>query len=1654
MRWSQNKKKERTILDDHSSYIKTVLIPLFHFNGYHQTVSEEEGDEDFVGRKAIIGKLKAWLSDPKSSTGAYLITGFRGMGKSSFVGNTLYELTGGKKVANYATCMRFIYWIAIGLVCILSVFGKMSLEAWTELFVLLGLMCLVLSVGRYLFFTIKNKTNFLIIKLNVGNEIMRNREILQLITKATYDKLGEYFSNHQNNCFASFLSLIVKLVFTVYLFYTFPFPHILPGGQYWMSAVVYLLTLASEYPLSVAFIRFFLIYGLVATVGRRVLFGLEHLELLPFTTGHGLLHRLYRLHERSIATVNEDSGSMGQRVFFSLFHRKEFRAPSVHEMEQELISVFADLDKLQFGSPQLVIVLDELDKVSPAPEEPDKEVVPEFNPSVGGLNGKNGPRSRQREVLRMLANMKYFMATARAKFIFIAGRDLYDAYLKDVSDREFSVSSIFNGVINVQSFLKPTSNTKEDILSLTENFVCAKLMKPFWLSRFLPNIILQKKDWLEKIFPEEYISAEKTLQSYYRVEMKKINRKKSEEERKILSRRLSRNVILLHQFILYLVHISNGSPKKIAIHFEKYIRTREYLENVKGYTLDESPSKCRYYLSFGVKEIQKIGFVYYMVYPVTQALINQSKVYEDKLLVSISFMINHIYKYHNTGFSWRNLEHIPELLEINKTPELRDFVGTIVSVLRKTHLTRILSGLYLFKFPMKISEEISFISRHFEDLSALFNFSQDESLSIRSHYINLLNYYSRDINRIEGKELHALASIHHILGDLYQEDEDYSQAIFEYQTGLQLLSRQLQGNDYDSDPHWVSYMLFLVRNMLKLGLTYEKRKTLDSAYLAYSELVQHLVNYRFFEEKKFGLHYQIQDKGGRQDKDALLFFKTKYDSEKAQAMFPGFEEAEQKQGFAFQCDHLKTEFARLLTPLKNSVITRMAFFDDVRMAYLPILAKLSVLEKMNMEGITQHNLDVAEAEFFFLHLATDDSEKTMVAADFYNRFGDIMYYKNGLMGNRTGNIFLSLSFWGYDLGQLKDTICQPLMAQDMEVEQSRKYLEGRKKVECWFNEPTDEAQKNIKDRKGLIEYLKAGVNKRINWEFAERIDWTKIFDDDFDTRIPLRKVSNCVNHRNKFLKKGLRTPCYACKYYNQAMNVELERMMGWEWNAENRKQSKAVIVAKMLLEYDERFRNMRETQCSIIGDTLKGLGCTFMGCADETEVIDDDFLKNFFWLLEFYYEKRPFFMPAMQPGKLEKAMLLFWEASVLYGMTGDNRSVYELNKHLLDILGAYLKVHPEQSVEIGRYLPKIKKLIVNQGIRNWYAHYGHVHLAENQQLKTIFGKDFYENTNVDTVWLSPDVEELVYAYCMLEVYCTPQEKWRPTLYNNRLTGPYKLVCTLTQDVLNLKMKVIMNEQVLVELLKKMEWKSIDRSYPDAACFYQALHGFIEQEGNITVKGLYEKENSLENRIQLLDFLIIDTLFCLGKIVNVLTPLSDTTLYSNSFMGEVYEHLWKWTIVFEWVYLCYKAVDKPKLNMFNALKQRYHSANRLKEEVFMDIVKKLRSLQGNKKDMAEKLKTEVQKKVGIDTFRHLTRTNQIENVIHYYGRSMEVHSEGKAYKEMIRTLFFLDDDLNNDTCQLAFGLERFLINTGWLQSRLDYYREMSTSFVVYDIEKYY
>ena len=71
--------------DNYSSQIHSIKI--------HLPKSEKDGKYfDFVGRGKLMERLYAWLTN-NTSTGSYLVTGFRGMGKTILVNRVMERLT-------------------------------------------------------------------------------------------------------------------------------------------------------------------------------------------------------------------------------------------------------------------------------------------------------------------------------------------------------------------------------------------------------------------------------------------------------------------------------------------------------------------------------------------------------------------------------------------------------------------------------------------------------------------------------------------------------------------------------------------------------------------------------------------------------------------------------------------------------------------------------------------------------------------------------------------------------------------------------------------------------------------------------------------------------------------------------------------------------------------------------------------------------------------------------------------------------------------------------------------------------------------------------------------------------------------------------------------------------------------------------------------------------------------------------------------------------------------------------------------------------------------------------------------------------------------------------------------------------------------------
>ncbi|MEM6802963.1 MAG: hypothetical protein AAF696_16255, partial [Bacteroidota bacterium] len=206
---------------------------------------------------------------------------------------------------------------------------------------------------------------------------------------------------------------------------------------------------------------------------------------------------------------------------------------------------------------------------------------------------------------------------------------------------------------------------------------------------------------------------------------------------------------------------------------------------------------------------------------------------------STSFIIDHLFKFHSFGFSWRNLELIPEIITINKAPQLRLFIQSLIEQYSKTFIRPTTGGVFQYKFYNKSSNEIKYISKISELSSAAFNFTLDESLYIKRHYYKKLASLKRNYQLFssspEGNTyINSVGFIHMILGDLHFYDKEYDDAIVQYTDGMQLLRNK---NDEELTEHQT---ILLIEKKLKLGLTLEKIQSYNSAYTLYGGLIDEI----------------------------------------------------------------------------------------------------------------------------------------------------------------------------------------------------------------------------------------------------------------------------------------------------------------------------------------------------------------------------------------------------------------------------------------------------------------------------------------------------------------------------------------------------------------------------------------------------------------------------------------------------------------------------------------------------------------------------------------------------------------------------------------------------------------------------------------------
>ncbi|MCL2313004.1 MAG: hypothetical protein FWC41_11060, partial [Firmicutes bacterium] len=931
-------------------------------------------------------------------------------------------------------------------------------------------------------------------------------------------------------------------------------------------------------------------------------------------------------------------------------------------------------------APKFIIVFDELDKIDPVYNNAVKTEhnIPEFESSTA-FQGGSVSRDRKQNVLKLLGNMKLFMSQAEAKFVFISGRELYDAFLADLADREFAASSIFNGVIYVDSFLQ-SSTKQKNIITKTEEYICGYLIPKDWYSNNAkyqynketgkdddiqhkyklenityryPNLRMYKtflirtlinsflfeilrdssfkgygengndvildndgvildnfcvKKLFEKIkdltfdnnkefgdyeikinnIPrklrdilnlkfESYKDFEniviKTINTFSKsrneIEYKELFEEKLHDIEQLFQY-VDKVVVFLNQFSIYLTHICNGSPKKITIYFEQYIKSfiPEHLKNPFSKCQNKDIRESHYCLSFTAIDQQNIGFINYVTYPIIQSVINQTSHFGDKMLVSVSFLIDHIFKHHKGGFSYENIEHTPELLEVYHIPNLRNTIDAILSFLRQNHVANICGGVYQYKFRRPIADEIMYNSRISEEISAIFNFTLDESLPVKRYYYKQIEYNEKKYLELEKRNVTGiiknqyaitLISQLEILAEIYLLDEENNEAIQHFNTAYEIIKSELQKYNKESeneDKNKLHLFVLLIRIALKLGLAEEFKGYYDEAFALYNSLLGYLVGFRYLDDSELGLGYFYEDNrinngdGEWKVKKIKLFHNIfghtvkkngcyDRDSFYTQEVLPFYRQNQhirnQKIDFLIDGDYSATGLSKVLSPKKQDIISRLTLFSEVKPIFQAILANLFVVEKIDVNGITQENLDLAEDQFKYIYLLTDSKDKFIQAADFYKKMASILFLKN--YSNAKKDEYLQM--WGFDIYEAINEFCF-INSNNREriVDKFPKEI-----LKEFFIDNIDKSWdvfiKKTNNINHLIDKLISdSKRKQDNPKYREIIeDFVEFGIEKRDKHIEDSELGKCIDCYACCSDRKLNHPCYACNYVSKSLDI-------------------------------------------------------------------------------------------------------------------------------------------------------------------------------------------------------------------------------------------------------------------------------------------------------------------------------------------------------------------------------------------------------------------------------------------------------------------------------------------------------------------------------------
>lgn len=1578
------------------TYIKDLFLELPDYK-HHHSPFHGDADERFIGREKIHKRLLSILKNGEEN-GAYLITGYRGMGKTSFVK---------KVVSDYQKETKMVSPINIS-------FAQIDLKE-TDILrqITKGLIDVaernwIVRLGNV--FTLSEIFKFVLFlfcsTLAVWMAISFDREIIKSFSLD--NKLS--IANGQNTFWFVLALIIIIILFSLLISYLLnSIKAIISATLNQLYKNFFFLTGIGVY----LFIACLVIYNsptslstyLGLTISTFVGIGIYKKSFniikgfnyaYEFTFGEVKLYKkLQSLYERSNATITKESGlqSSSSNLPFGFVQKdvKYYPIANAKEIEYELINILAEYNKFKSFKRKFIIIFDELDKVEPSLGKSyfydDSKVLEQYEITQSQLNDI---RQRKRMIINILASLKHFITEANARYIFIAGREMFDAALADIADRQSSISSIFHQIIYVDSFLKDKEKSKDQGLTDLVEVYLREVLLPkeekrdlkFKIkNKFYRTLFIDKAKKLNRLndFLLKYPDSSTSFLKKYFLYLINYCDLPQKDATKI--------IFTLQNFIIYLTYRSNGSPKKLTKLLEDYIYESKGLANkdkLNNFDSDLSIVVAnsernleRLYLRFSVKSQYKFGFITYLYRPFLLGHSQFIKKYSDNVLVSTPYLMDHLIKFHPFAFSVQNLELLPEVLSANRNPILRYFIEELIDFLGQNHIRETEIGLFEYKFYNKSYNEIGYLSKIFEEESAAFNFTLDESYFIKIHLRNkikdLRQSYKdfKDVNY--GRYIYSISFLNGLLGDACYFDQEFDEAIVSYQDALQQFRTLSLSNMQQEE------FTLMIRLKLKLGLILEKMKSYEAALSVYTDAIKASQRYFNYEPRIDGKDESVK---------------------------------------------ISHEFISLNELLQ---ITNQAY-----------LACIFLQEKIAISGITIEKTLTYKIGFKQLVDMTAEKEgyNWLVMANFYSNIGTLFYYKNlcPVEFDSLENTVLDSSDPKEDNKAIKKYLIQHsgYRFEDGKAPDLGKYIDFKGNKDFRFSYLSFLANKQA------LQLLLSGITNKtaITEESIMSLgdllvdavnvieDYQNIYNKTFlkNTAHVISKIGDSIftilSSKRKFQSSrvleiiskewyiGTQLTKLAKKIYTlEVVDREDLKKIGFLWFF-----SKDSELLNTYLEEETRQKIPVDSKLKDIINPFRN-GYRVMGFLDL-------YVNNYFKLRKGKDEERT---------EIGFIVFLYYLSGRFYSKAGKSVSMSFQLRKILQVIRATVNILPEADINQAAEMDDIEnqsttkqsklilfleEAILNQilEITSWNSN--STDRPQIYKYKNNFSIDSIHHPKGSTKYVyfntsnNPEVKEAVLHFAGIKIKSLDFDKIK-SIYEElselELMHPYSSISSQFTRIQEFELQITINANFLKSLFKirigqsQLKWeddyfKIFKKTSKDS--FYNPDGVPLSADTRLLIKEATEFINKCQvavtANLTILDEyeqLTANSIFCLIQVIAILRVYE-----INFYMG-----------------YAYLATFHRKLG--NWLKH-YSLCKELREQM----------------NQEPKINDYLEKLLGKNGMIQVDATSQYQIALQYFHKAKQVHSNGPAYQSQINNFIYLEDDYNDNLYHFGIALERHFINS--------------------------